>query len=209
MIPIPLWRGPDQDMFQRLIPAAGLLALLAAGPVLAHHPMEAMHLVPTAFTGLISGLAHPLLGVDHLLFLVALALVGVQRSGRWMIAMLAVGLGGTALGLALPGLPKAELLVALTLVVEGLVIARRLPVVLLVPAFALHGYVLSASVIGWEATPIAGYLVGLLVCQGALLLLALVGLRQAATRLDAMGRGLVAGGLIGVGAAFSFSALLA
>ena len=86
-------------MSQRLIPAAGLLALLAAGPALAHHPMEAMHLVPNAFTGLLSGLAHPLLGPDHLLFLVALALVGLQRSGRWMLTLLAVGLAGTALGL--------------------------------------------------------------------------------------------------------------
>ena len=196
-------------MFQRLMPAAGLLALLAVSPALAHHPMEGMHLVPTAFTGLISGLAHPLLGVDHLLFLVALALVGVQRSGRWMIALLAMGLGGTALGLALPGLPMAELLVSLTLVVEGLVVARRLPQVLLVPAFALHGYVLSASVIGWESSPIAGYLLGLLISQGALLLLALVGLRQAAARLDASGRTLLAGALIGIGAAFSFTALLA
>ena len=195
-------------MFQRLIPAVAGLALLLAAPALAHHPMQTMHLEPTAFTGLLSGLAHPLLGPDHLLFLIALALVGVQRSGRWMISLLAVGLAGTALGLALPGLPAAELLVSLTLVVEGLVVARRLPQLLLVPAFALHGYVLSSTVIGWESTPIASYLVGLLLSQGALLLLALWGLRGAAQRLDGSARTLLAGALVGVGCAFSWTTLV-
>jgi len=195
-------------MFQRLIPAGAGLALLLAAPALAHHPMQTMHLEPTAFTGLLSGLAHPLLGPDHLLFLIALALVGVQRSGRWMISLLAVGLAGTALGLALPGLPAAELLVSLTLVVEGLVVARRLPQLLLVPAFALHGYVLSSTVIGWESTPIASYLVGLLLSQGALLLLALWGLRGAAQRLDGSARTLLAGALVGVGCAFSWTTLV-
>jgi len=195
-------------MFQRLIPAGAGLALLLAAPALAHHPMQTMHLEPTAFTGLLSGLAHPLLGPDHLLFLIALALVGVQRSGRWMISLLVVGLAGTALGLALPGLPAAELLVSLTLVVEGLVVARRLPQLLLVPAFALHGYVLSSTVIGWESTPIASYLVGLLLSQGALLLLALWGLRGAAQRLDGSARTLLAGALVGVGCAFSWTTLV-
>lgn len=195
-------------MIQRLMPVAGALALLMAGPALAHHPMEAMHLVPNAFTGLLSGLAHPLLGPDHLLFLVALALVGLQRSGRWMLTLLAVGLAGTALGLVWPGLPAAELLVSLTLVVEGLVVLRRLPQMLLLPAFALHGYVLSSTVFGWESTPIATYLLGLLLSQGALLLLALVSLRGLAQRLDGQGRTLLAGSLIGIGAAFSWTALV-
>jgi urease accessory protein len=195
-------------MIQRLMPVAGALALLMAGPALAHHPMEAMHLVPNAFTGLLSGLAHPLLGPDHLLFLVALALVGLQRSGRWMLTLLAVGLAGTALGLVWPGLPAAELLVSLTLVVEGLVVLRRLPQMLLLPAFALHGYVLSSTVIGWESTPITTYLLGLLLSQGALLLLALVSLRGVAQRLDGQGRTLLAGSLIGIGAAFSWTALV-
>ena len=195
-------------MFQRLMPALAGLALLVAAPALAHHPMQSMDLEPTALTGLFSGLAHPLLGPDHLLFLIALALVGVQRSGRWMLGLLAVGLAGTALGLALPGLPVAELLVSLTLVVEGLVVAGRLPQILLVPAFALHGYVLSSTVIGWETTPIATYLLGLLLSQGALLLLALWGLRNASQRLDGPARTLLAGGLMGIGCAFSWTALV-
>jgi urease accessory protein len=49
---------------------------------------------------------------------------------------------------------------------------------------------------------------GLLISQGALLLLALVSLRGAAQRLEGQGRTLLAGSLIGIGAAFSWTALV-
>ena len=93
--------------------------------------------------------------------------------------------------------------------VEGLVVLGRLPQGLLLPAFALHGYVLSGSVIGWESTPIATYLLGLLLSQGALLLLALLSLRGVAQQLNVQTRTLLAGTLIGIGAAFSWTALVA
>jgi urease accessory protein len=191
-------------MFKRFGAPALLLASLSAAPALAHHPMESMALVPSPVSGLISGLAHPLLGPDHLLFLIALALVGFQRSMRWTMALLLV-----ALGLWLPGLPGAEALVSLSLVVEGLVIVGRLPALSLIPAFALHGYVLSASVIGWESTPIAFYLLGLLLSQGALLTLSLVGLRRFSQELPLSQKQLLAGVMVGIGAAFTWTALVA
>jgi urease accessory protein len=91
---------------------------------------------------------------------------------------------------------------------EGLVISRRLSRRWLLPAFALHGYALSSSVIGWESTPIATYLLGLLISQAALLLLALWGLRQTAQRLEGTSLSLMAGGLMGIGVAFSWTALV-
>jgi len=187
----------------------GLLAALlplAAAPALAHHPMESMGLEPSALSGLISGLAHPLLGPDHLLFLLVLGLVGWQRSLRSAITLLAVGLAGSALGLIWPGLPGAEALVSLSLVLEGLVLSGRVPAVLLVPAFALHGYVLSGSVLGWETTPIAFYLLGLLVSQALLLA---VSLKLVGRALDPQQRLWLAGALVGVGAAFTWSSLIA
>jgi len=196
-------------MTKRFGAAALLLASLSAAPALAHHPMESMALVPSPLSGLISGLAHPLLGPDHLLFLIALALVGFQRSLRWALGLLLVGLSATALGLWLPGLPGAEALVSLSLVAEGLVIAGRLPALSLIPAFALHGYVLSASVIGWESTPIAFYLLGLLVSQGALLVLSLLGLRRFSQGLAVSQKQLLAGVMVGIGAAFTWTALVA
>jgi urease accessory protein len=186
----------------------GLLAALlplAAAPALAHHPMESMGLEPTALTGLISGLAHPVLGPDHLLFLLVLGLVGWQRSLRSALVLLAVGLGGSALGLLVPGLPGMELLVSLSLVLEGLVLSGRLNSALLVPAFALHGYVLSASVLGWEATPIATYFAGLLLSQALLLA---ISLRLVSRGLSAVNRQWIAGLLVGIGAAFTWSSLV-
>jgi urease accessory protein len=93
-------------------------------------------------------------------------------------------------------------------VVVGLVLLDRLPALLLVPAFALHGYVLSAAVIGWEQSPIAFYLVGLLVSQGLLLTTSLTLVRRWGTGLSASQLRLTAGILIGVGSSFAWSALV-
>ncbi len=183
--------------------------LVTAGPALAHHPMESLALEPSAVSGLLSGLAHPLLGPDHLLFLLALALVGLKRSMGWTLGLLAVGLASSAVGLWLPGLPAAEALVSLSLVLEGLVIARRLPTLTLIPAFALHGYVLSASVIGWESTPIAFYLLGLLLSQALLLAASLVALHRLTLDLQPATKIALAGVLGGIGAAFTWTALVA
>lgn len=172
--------------------------------------MEFLHQSqPTLLSGVLSGLGHPLLGPDHLLFLLALGLVGLQQSGRWLLLLLATGLAATGLGLVLPGLPGAEALVALSLVAVGLVLCQRLPRAVLLPAFALHGYVLSASVIGWESTPLLGYLLGLLVSQGLLLLASLQLVRSWAAGLSAARLQLLAGVLMGIGAAFTWSSLVA
>ena len=203
-------------------PAASRVALLATGglgviglslvlapPALAHHPMAAMGLEPSLFSGLLSGLAHPLLGPDHLVFLLALGLVGLHRPLRWVLGLLAAGLLGSGLGLVLPGLPGAEALVALSLVVTGLVLIQRLPSALLLPAFALHGYVLSGSVIGWESTPLAAYLLGLLLSQSAVMVAALTVVRRWAITLTPANLRLAAGLLMGAGTAFAWSALVA
>jgi urease accessory protein len=209
-----------QQRFSRPLPAAGLAfaALLAAAslavvfsaaPASAHHLMELFHQTqPTFLTGVLSGLGHPLLGPDHLLFLLALGLVGLQQSRRWMVGLLSAGLGATGLGLILPGLPGAELLVALSLVAVGLVLCNRLPRFVLLPAFALHGYVLSASVLGWEGTPIAGYLLGLLLSQGLLLLLSLGLVQTWARQAQPAQLRLIAGLLMGIGAAFAWTNLV-
>ncbi len=196
--------------------AAAWMAPLLLLPVLlfvapaaqAHHLLSLLHLKPSPLAGFFSGLAHPVLGPDHLLFLLALSLVGLRHRASWMLGLLATGLAGSALGLVIPGLPGAEALVSFTLVVMALVLMGRLPVPVLIPAFALHGYVLSASVLGWTTMPIAFYLTGLLLGQGALLLLSLTVLRRLGARLSAPARQLLAAGLIGIGAAWTWSALV-
>ncbi len=98
---------------------------------------------------------------------------------------------------------------ALSLAVVGLVQLERLPRWCLVPTFALHGYVLSSSVLGWSAMPVAFYLLGLLLSQGALLLLALGALRRVAAGLTPTRRCLLGAGLIGCGAAWAWSSVVA
>lgn len=187
--------------------AASALAL--AAPAQAHHAMEILQLPITPLNGLLSGLAHPVIGPDHLLFLLALSLVGLRSRAKWMLGLLAVGLLGSVVGLVLPGLPGAELLVALSLAAEALVVLGRLPVPVLIPAMALHGYVLSGSVLGWTSMPLGTYLLGLLLSQGALLVLALAVLQNAATSLRPVVRRVLAAVLIGLSAAGSLAALLA
>lgn len=161
-----------------------LIPLLSPAPALAHHVADLGALQPTVLNGVLSGLAHPVLGPDHLLFLLALSLVGLQHRLRWALGLLVVGLLGSASGLIWPGMPGAEVLVAATLAVEALVLLRRLPLIVLLPAMALHGYVLSEPVFGWTSMPLTGYGAGLLLSQGSLLLLALVVLRPAVSRLS-------------------------
>lgn len=182
---------------------------LAAAPAQAHHLMELKGLAPSPLTGFLSGLAHPILGPDHLLFLCSLSLVGLQQRVRWMLGLLAVGLLGSGLGLGLPGLPLAEAAVAFSLVVVALVWLRHWPKALLLPAIGLHGYVLSHTVLGWSQAPLAFYGLGLLLSQGALLLLALTVLRTLADGLSSQQRSLLCAGLLGCGAAWTFSALVA
>jgi urease accessory protein len=187
-----------------LIPVALLLAPAAQ----AHHLLDLLHLTPSPGAGFFSGLAHPVIGPDHLLFLLALSLVGLRHRASWMLGLLATGLAGSAFGLVIPGLPGAEALVSFTLVVMALVLMGRLPMAVLFPAFAVHGYVLSGSVIGWTTMPVAFYLLGLLLSQGALLLLSLNLLRPLAAGLRTPVQQWLAAALIGCGGAWTWSALV-
>jgi len=196
----------------RALPVALLLSLvlplLLAAPASAHHLMGLFHLKPSPLSGLLSGLAHPILGPDHLLFLLAIGLVGIVRPFRWVLGLLACGLVGNALGLALPGFSWIEPLVALSVTLTGLVLAGRLPAAVLAPAFVLHGYALSGSVLGWEPTPIGFYLLGLLLSQTALLAVALTVVRRWGRQASSGALSLTAGLLMGIGLAFTWSALI-
>ena len=194
--------------------ALGIIPLLLLGsPAFAHHPFgmgDSSQL--TGWTGLVSGIGHPLLGPDHLLFLLAIAFIGLKRPVAWILPMLAIGLGGSLISqfIPLPDViaPWAEALVSLSLVVEGLIALSVAPATWLLPLFGLHGFLLGSTIVGAEPTPLLTYFLGLLIGQGVLL--ALVGSlsKTVINRLGEQGRRLGAGIWIGIGIAFAWVALI-
>ena len=194
--------------------ALGIIPLLLLGsPAFAHHPFgmgDSSQL--TGWTGLISGIGHPLLGPDHLLFLLAITFIGLKRPTAWILPMLAVGLGGSLVSQFIPLpdaiAPWAEALVSLSLVVEGLIALSVAPATWLLPLFGLHGFLLGSTIVGAEPTPLLTYFFGLLIGQGVLLTLVCSVSQTVINRLGEQGRRLGAGIWIGIGIAFAWVALI-
>jgi urease accessory protein len=163
--------------------AAGAFALaagtlLAAPPALAHHPMGGA--TPQTFgEGFLSGLGHPVIGLDHLAFLlVAVLLVAALKgSARLLVPLAFVGatVAGTVLHLGAATIPMIETLVALSVVLGGvLAVTRRYPgAFALAAVFAvsgvLHGYAYGESIVGAEPTPLLAYLAGFAAIQYAVI----------------------------------------
>jgi len=102
--------------------ALAALALFA-GTASAH---TGDHATVTDFSG---GLAHPLLGLDHLLAMIAIGLWAAQQGGRALWAVPAAFVGAMVLGGVLAwsdiALPQVETGIALSVLVLGLLIATR------------------------------------------------------------------------------------
>jgi urease accessory protein len=201
---------------QRLVKwaALGIIPLLLLGsPAFAHHPFgmgDSSQL--TGWTGLVSGIGHPLLGPDHLLFLLAISFIGLKRPIAWILPMLAIGLGGSLISQFIPlpdaVAPWAEALVSLSLVAEGLIALSVGPATWLLPLFGLHGFLLGSTIVGAEPTPLLTYFLGLLIGQGVLLALVCSLSKTVINRLGEQGRRLGAGIWIGIGIAFAWVALI-
>lgn len=139
----------------------------AATPALAHHPLGG-EAPQSMWHGLISGLAHPVIGLDHLAFivLVGLAAAGASRIVTGPAAFIAATLIGTVLHVSGVVLPLAWVVIGVaTLVLAGLLIAGRQvsgPLALAGFAFAglFHGWSYGAAVIGSTPMPIVAYLAG-------------------------------------------------
>ena len=147
---------------------------LAAGPAFAHHLMGGR--MPASFMdGLLSGLGHPIIGLDHFAAVVA---VGCLAAAHRAAAALVIGfvlamMAGVGLHLHGATVPGAELLVASSVIALGALMLRRrqMPAAVALALFAavglLHGYALGESIYGAEPTPLYAYLAGLAVIQGA------------------------------------------
>jgi urease accessory protein len=127
----------------------------------------------TAWYGLLSGLGHPIIGIDHLAFIVGVGLMAHLAGRVALLPLLFVV--GTVLGcfVHIQGhdLPLSELLIAVTIVVAAGIVGTlaRVPIVILGSLFVLagvfHGYAYGESIVGAETTPLVAYMVGFGVIQ--------------------------------------------
>jgi len=151
---------------------ATVTAALAAAPAWAHHFMDNA-LPGTLVEGLLSGLGHPLIGVDHAAFIIATGyLLARVAAGMWGVAALIAGsLLGAALHLDGVDIVGGEIGVALSVVVAGGLLIGRWQIGLgwlvggLALAGALHGHAYGEAIFGAESTPLGAYLVGFTLTQ--------------------------------------------
>lgn len=160
----------------------GLVALTAmlsfAQPALAHHPLGG-RLPSNLFEGFLSGVAHPVIGIDHLAFVIAAGLVAATKPKGFLIplAFVTASLLGTGLHLQLIDLPAAEAVISASVLIFGVILAmgQRLSLRTVVALGALagtfHGYAYGEAIFGAEASPMVAYLTGFAMVQMAIALL--------------------------------------
>jgi urease accessory protein len=190
---------------------------LTAHTAWAHHVMGGK--LPTTFVeGTLSGLGHPLIGLDHLAAVIA---VGCLAAAHSLGPVLVIGyvlaqVAGAALHVKGITVPAAELLVALSVIALGalLVLRRSLPPFLALGLFVLaglfHGYALGETIVGAEPAPLAAYFVGFAVIQIVIALAAMTIARITAPAAAAPQANLrlVGAGIVGFGIATVASQLL-
>lgn len=182
---------------------AGLLS--SAGTASAHHLMGGK--TPSTFAdGILSGVGHPIIGPDHLAFLVALGIaVGVGRLSLvtpflFLLAMAC----GVAAHVAAVNIPTAELIVAVSVLTAGVLIALdwNIPSAAWAAIFGIagffHGYAYGESIYGAEPTPLAAYLVGLVAVQ-TVLVVSIALTSRAVWTASRIGPRLVGAAICGVG----------
>ena len=154
-------------------------ATLAATPALAHHPLGGMPM-ETFMHGVMSGVGHPVLGFDHMFFVIAMGIAALFTTQRMLapagyIAAMLVGCGLMYAGVAMP--MQETVIVISLLAMGGIVLSGRAlgtgTAIALFAAFGLfHGSAFGGSIAGQEGgvntAVLLGYLIGLCVVQYAI-----------------------------------------
>jgi len=182
--------------------------VLSEQPAVAHHVMGGK-LPATLTDGLLSGLGHPLIGIDHFAAVIAVGLLAAMHriGAALVIGYVLAQVAGAALHVRGTNVPAAELLVALSVMALGavLIVRRTMPVVVILVLFLLagllHGYALGESIVGAERTPLTAYFAGFAAIQIAVALTAMMFARRLAPDADAqhVNLRLIGAGLIGLG----------
>ncbi len=201
-----------------------LMGLFASGLAFAHHPLNGMPM-ETFLHGVLSGIGHPLLGSDHLAFILLVGLVAFGSGVREKFLVPSVFVSGSILGLMAgclgiggffvePGVMLSILLLGVC-VAAGWTQQISFSTLLAVIGVSgsLHGIAFSGALIGVETANTAvlvGYLLGL---AGTLAILALVAgygfssMGKATYVLDDLKPKLIGAALAGVGGFIIFEEL--
>jgi len=144
------------------------LLLALAKPAFAHHPFGGG--TPSNFIqGFLSGLGHPVIGIDHLTFVIAIGLMAllVRKSGFLLpVAFTLAASLGAIIHLQSFDLPFVEPAIAFSVLAVGVLLAwqRKLGLALLILLSAIagvfHGFAYGEAIFGAEMTPIGAYLLG-------------------------------------------------
>lgn len=198
---------------------AGAVFALSAAPAFAHHPLGGLPMT-TIGDGLLSGLGHPLLGFDHLFFVIAMGVAALYTGhGRLAplayITMMIAGCLMMTFGADLP--VKETVIVVSLLTIGGLLVSgsalNLVPTLALFGVFGLfHGSAFGDTMAANEATlslpVLAGYVIGLSAVQYAIAVAsgALVRLIGKATIVPSIEARLVGAAVVGVGLFFTLEA---
>lgn len=162
--------------------AAAIVAieLFITAPAWAHHPLDG-RLPANFFEGMMSGLGHPVIGFDHLAFVIASGLIALKMTRGIIIPVvfvIATGIGA-GIHLAAIDLPLSEIFIAASVVLFGVLLILRGKkrqnrnytfIISLLAAFAglFHGFAYGEGIFGAEPTPLIAYLIGFTIIQLAI-----------------------------------------
>lgn len=157
----------------------GIGLFSAPQPALAHHAMGG-RMPSNFFEGFLSGLAHPLIGLDHLAFVVAIALlaVGQARGTLLPVGFVIAAMAGTGIHLLRFDLPATEIAIAISVIAFGtmLVLQQRpnwwVTAILAAIAGLFHGYAYGEAIVGAQMSPLFAYLLGFTLIQSVVALTA-------------------------------------
>ena len=199
--------------FAALATLAGMA--LIATPALAHHPMGGQT-PATFFQGLLSGIGHPIIGLDHLAFVIAVGLAAatLPRRALMPLAFVSATVAGVAVHLAASNLPLVEVVISLSvlavgvLLLSGKAIGAAIWATLFAFAGLFHGYAYGEAIVGAEATPLLAYFAGFAVTQYGIAMAAMTLLRKVSVSAPSLQSLRIAGGVVaGVGLTFAHQAL--
>ncbi|MGP1375272.1 MAG: HupE/UreJ family protein [Almyronema sp.] len=191
-----------------LVVTVGLL--LVSTPALAHHPFGGQT-PANAIQGFLSGLGHPVIGLDHLAFVITAGLLAVV-TGRGLsipIGFVLASLMGTGIHLMGLNLPAPEFFISASVLVFGILLALKAqpPTGLVLSLAALagifHGYAYGEAIVGADMASLLAYLLGFTAIQAVIAVAAYwIAQRLGAERDKALGLRFAGFTVAGVGAAF-------